>query len=153
MLHVEKIVEDSCTCIRIKNRLFALIAIDGVSQDETERLCSKLYEMMGNVGAQFEETIKRKISHLWWENQNIAILFITGDVLDSEVNNIILKAVLKTFCDSEINVPNLLLTAEDLKSNIPSVSRLNVVVGDEDGEFSIITNDEIFIGAFRVPRQ
>lgn len=142
MLHIEKIGGEKSTRIIVKNRLFYVLAVDGISHEEIYRLNNELYSRIKDAG---------NVSHvLWWEDQKIGVIFVTGEVLDNDtVDTQKMKEIIKDFESSEINVPHLSIMCGDTLRGILTASRLGMIAKDKEGEIAIFTNEELFTGCIR----
>ena len=151
MLYVEKIVGERTVKVVVKNRLFYIVAISGISHEETSRLADELYKSLEKEDSY---NIGNVVHHIWWENQKVAVIFVTGDIYDEDLYEGKLdveevKAAVEEF-DSEIKIPHLSIKPGDEVKGIPAVSMIGMIAKDEEGEFSVFTsNEEIFTGCMR----
>ena len=158
MLHIEKTRMKETVKIKIKNRLFYVLVLDGLSMEESTRLWRQMDKYAEDCLNSSKTSICNFIHYLWWERQKVAILFITGDAMDTlqslgvDIN--VLRGVLDDFEEEQVRIPYCSLTATDLNTSkndaIKKASRVNIYTNDNTGEFSIATSEEIFQGAFRI---
>ena len=159
LLHIEKTRMRDTVKIKIKNRLFYVLVLDGLSLEESTRLWQQMDIYVDDCLNISKDSICNFIHYLWWERQKVAILFITGDAMDtlkqSGIDVNVLRGVLDDFEEEQIRIPFCSLTATDFNTSlkdavINTASRVNIYTNDNTGEFSITTSEEIFQGAFRI---
>lgn len=159
MLHLEKKRIGSTVRIKIRNRVSYILAVDGLSLEESSRLWNSLYDRIGNMvndenGSRLDNNML--VHYLWWERQKIAVLFLTGDVVDRleqiGKNQKDLAQVLTDFEQNEIHVPYCSMSATDgnfEKGEDKIASRVSMVTNEETGEVVVNTSEEICYAAFR----
>lgn len=162
MLRLEKTRSDNTVRIKILNRLFYVIALDGLSNEEADRLWHSLVEHMQRVlPAQQPSSDDKWIDtkwfahYLWWERQKVAVLFITGDAIDymeqSDKPLQDLLDVLEEFEKKEVKIPSCSANATEgaFTGQDSSLSRVSLSTNDDDGEIIVNTTEEICRAAFR----
>lgn len=159
MLHLEKVRMEDTVRIKIRNRLFYILALDGLSLEESERLWLSLLEYMNSVVKTEDGPYPQNdwsVHYSWWERQKVAVLFITGDVLDRlqliEKDPQELVETLIKFEENEIHIPYCSMNALEgkLETGKSSVaSRVSITTNDNTGEVVVSTSEEICRAAFR----
>lgn len=82
MLYIHTRNTDSTTEITIRNRLFHLIVLDSVSEEETCRLWNEFYCALQSLcDDDHKEDVIFFIHYLWWEKSMVGAIFITADAL------------------------------------------------------------------------
>ena len=158
MLRLEKSRSDKTVRIKILNRLFYLIAVDGLSCEEAARLWHTIIERMQEVLETPEQSAPPEsewyVHYLWWENQKVSVLFMTGDVV-SQLERIgkspqDMLDVLGEFEKSEIHVPFCSANATEgaFAGQDTMLSRISLSTNDESGEITVNTTEEICRVAF-----
>lgn len=161
MLRLEKTRSETTVQIKILNRLFYLIALDGLSREEAARLWHELIERMWDVLGTTEEEARGKnkwlIHYLWWKRQKVSVIFITGDIVDQlEANGKALEDLLAAIADfetEEVKIPFCSANAVEGwlsgNNNDNNLSRVSLGTNDDDGEIIVHTTEEICRAAFR----
>lgn len=161
MLRLEKERSDKTVRIKVLNRLFYIIALDGLSNEEADRLWHSLVEHMQTVlpvqpcdDGKLVDT-KWFVHYLWWERQKVSVLFITGDAIDhlkqhGKTTQELID-VLDTFEKEEVKIPFCSANATDgaFTEQGSSLSRVSLSTNDDDGEIIVNTTEEICRAAFR----
>lgn len=161
MLYLEKKKTGDTVRIKIKNRLFYVLVLDGLSVEESWRLWKELYNYIEPVlqhGDTEYEHHGKFVHYMWWARQKVGIIILTGDVLDrleeTGVDTEEIIKVIDAFEQAEVHIPFCSMNATNFTSSDIAernvASRVNINTNDETGEVSVSTFSEIFYSAFRM---